>query len=71
MTKTHEKMQVLKATSSKMRLFTSLDIHYNNSPNTEVQEKNETKKETLKKGCWLDGFWDSLHCILSIDIKFF
>ena len=56
MTKTHEKMQVLKATSSKMRLFTSLDIHYNNSLNTEVQEKNETKKETLKKGCWLDDF---------------
>ena len=51
MTKTHKKMQVSKATSSRMRLFTSLDIHYNNSLNTEVQEQNEIKKETSKKGC--------------------
>ena len=34
-------MQVSKATSSIRRLFTSLDIPYNNIINTEVQKQNE------------------------------
>ena len=36
-------MQVSKATSSVTRLFASLDIHYNNILNTEVQKQNEPK----------------------------
>ena len=35
-------MQVLKATSSKWRLFASLDIHYN-SPNTNSREEMKLK----------------------------
>ena len=35
-------MQVSKATSCITRLFASLDINYNKSLNTEVQDKNET-----------------------------
>ena len=34
-------MEIPKATSSIIRPFASLDIHYNNSPNTEVQKRNE------------------------------
>ena len=37
------KNTVLKATSSIMRLFASLDIYYNDSLNTKVQKQNETK----------------------------
>ena len=35
-------MQVSKVTSSVTRLFVLLDIHCNNSLNTEVQKQNET-----------------------------
>ena len=37
------KNTVLKATSSIMRLFASLDIYYNDRLNTKVQKQNETK----------------------------
>ena len=36
-------MQVSKATPSIRTLFTSLDIHYNNILNAEVQKQNEPK----------------------------
>ena len=42
MTKTQKNPQVLKETLSEMRLFTSLDIHFNNSVNTEVRKQNKT-----------------------------
>ena len=48
-------MQVSKATSSIRRLFASLDIHYNNSQNTEVQKQNETQIKKLQtKVFWLN-----------------
>ena len=63
-------MQVSKATSCIMRLFASLDIHYNNSPNTKVQKQNETKFKKLQtKVVGLNDFRDSLQYIFSIDIK--
>ena len=66
----HTIMQVSKATSCIMRLFASLDIHYNNSPNTKVQKQNETKIKKLQtKVVGLNDFRDSLQCIFSIDIK--
>ena len=41
-------MQVSKATSSIMRLFASLDIHYNNRQNTTVPKQNETAIKKLQ-----------------------
>ena len=40
-------MQVLEETSSIRRLFASLAIHYDNSPNTEVQNENETEIDKI------------------------
>ena len=40
-TTTYKKLQVSKAISS-ILLFALLDVHYNNSVNTEVQRQNET-----------------------------
>ena len=40
-------MQVSKATSGIMRLFVSLNIHYNK--NTKVQKQNKTKVKKLKQ----------------------
>ena len=45
--KKKKKMQVSKATSSIRRLFASLDIHYNNSLNTEKQKQNQTEIKKL------------------------
>ena len=42
----HYKMQVSNATSSIMRLFASMNIHYNK--NTKVQKQNETKIKKLQ-----------------------
>ena len=51
-TKAHYRMHVSKTTPSIMRLFASLNIHYNK--NAEVQKQNETKsKETSNKSCSL------------------
>ena len=36
-------MQASKATPSMTRLFASLDIHYNDSPNTRLQKQHEPK----------------------------
>ena len=52
-------MQVSKATSSIRRLFTSLDIHYNNILNTEVEKQMNLNKETSNKSCQLNNFRDS------------
>ena len=41
-TKLTQKIQVSRATSSIRGLLASLNIHYNNSLNTEVQKQNET-----------------------------
>ena len=41
-TKIHQETQVSKATSIIRRLFASLDLHYNDNLNTEVQKQNET-----------------------------
>ena len=35
-------MQISRATSSKRKLFASLNIYYNNSLNTKVDKQNET-----------------------------
>ena len=43
-------MQVSKATSSRTRLFASLDIHYNSGLNNEVQKQN-VNKENSNKSC--------------------
>ena len=45
-TKTHYGMHVSKATPSIMRLFASLNIHYNK--NTKMQKQNETKVKKLQ-----------------------
>ena len=53
-------MHVSKATPSIMRLFPSLNIHYNK--NTKVQKQNETKVKKLET-----KVVDSLQYIFSID----
>ena len=53
-------MHVSKATPSIMRLFASLNIHYNK--NTKVQKQNETKVKNLQT-----KVIDSLQYIFSID----
>ena len=45
---TLKKMQVSKATSSIMRLFALLDIHYDSSLNINVQKQNEIEIKKLK-----------------------
>ena len=42
-------MLVPKATSRIRRLFASLDIHYNNIANTEMQKKMKLNKEASNK----------------------
>ena len=53
-------MQVSKATPSIMRLFASLNIHYNK--NTKVQTQNETEVKKLQT-----KVLDSLQYIFPID----
>ena len=68
MTKTQKNPQVLKETLSEMRLFTSLDIHFNNSVKLKWGNKIKPKEIKLKK---LDNFWDLLRNVFSIDISKF
>ena len=53
--------QVSKATSSIMRLFTSRDVHYNNSPNTEEQKQSETYIKKLQTKV-VDSMIFRIHC---------
>ena len=69
--KTHYKMQISNATSSIGSSFGSLDTHYNNSLNTEVQKQNETKAKKLEtKIVESIYFWVHCYTFLLIDIKF-
>ena len=54
-------MQVSKGTLSIMRLFALLDIHYNNSLNTEVQIQNETEIKKLQTKV-VDSMIFEIHC---------
>ena len=58
-TKTHHKMQVSKSTSCIMRLFASLNIHYNK--NTKVQKQNETKVKKFQAKV-VDSVIFGTHC---------
>ena len=62
-------MQVSKASSSIRRLFASLDIHYNNILNTEVEKQMNLNKENSNKSCQLNNFRDSLEHFFSVNIK--
>ena len=54
-------MQVSKAISSIRRLFASLDIHYNNSLNTELQKQNKTQIKKLQTKV-VDSMIFGIHC---------
>ena len=66
-----KKMQVSKATSGIRRLLAWLDIHYNNTLNTEVQKQNETEIKKLQTKV-VDLMIYGIHCytFFLIDIKF-
>ena len=79
MTKNANLMQFSKATLSIKTLFTSLDIHYSNRLNTEVQNQNElyvkklqTKvfKSMIKRNIKFPKTWDqsATRKLLSIKI---
>ena len=53
-------MQVLKATSSKMRLLVSLNVHYNNNLNIKVQKQNEAEIKKLQTKV-VDSMTFSIH----------
>ena len=53
-------MLVPKATSNIRRQFASLDIHYNNITNAEMQKKMKLNKEASNKMRQLKDFRDSL-----------
>ena len=44
-----------------MRLFASLDFHCNNGLNTEVQEKNKTKRKKIQRKV-VDSMIFGIHC---------
>ena len=53
-------MQVSKATSSIGKLFPSLDVHYNNNLNPEVQKQNEAEIKKLQTKV-VDSMTFSIH----------